>query len=76
MCLGAMAEAGLHATVYALEAPLNGARGYLSPLPGRTLPLVAAGPGRDASFDLLRQSAARDGGFAERIVRSVEEHEN
>ena len=72
MCLGAMTEAGLHAVVYALEAPPNGARGHLSPLPGRTLPLVAEGPGRDASLTLLREAAARDGGFAARLVEAID----
>ena len=71
MCLGAMTEAGLHATVYALEAPPNGTRGHLSPLPGRRLPLVAPGPGREESLGLLREAAARDGGFAARLVASV-----
>ncbi len=73
MCLGAMTEAGLHAAVYALEAPPNGARGRLQPLPGRTLPLVARGPGRDVSLGLLRQAAARDGGFAARLAEAIDE---
>ena len=72
MCLGAMTEAGVHASVYALEAPPNGAAGRLAPLPGRTLPLVAPGSGRAESLDLLRRAAARDGGFAERLMAAVE----
>ena len=72
MCLGAMTEAGLHATVYALEAPLNGADGHLSPLSGRTLPLVAPGPRRDESLALLRRAAERDGGFAADLVWAIE----
>ena len=72
MCLGAMTEAGLHASVYALGAPPNGAAGALSPLPGRTLPLVARGPGRDESLALLRRAADRDGGFAARLVEAVD----
>ncbi|MDT0630718.1 HAD-IA family hydrolase [Rubrivirga sp. S365] len=72
MCLGAMTEAGVHASVYALAAPPNGAAGHLSPLPGRTLPLVARGPGRDESLALLRRAADRDGGFAARLVAAVD----
>lgn len=72
MCLGAMTEAGIHAAVYALEAPPNGAAGHLDPLPGRTLPLVTRGPGRDASLALLREAAERDGGFAARLVAAVD----
>ncbi len=72
MCLGAMTEAGLHATVYALEAPPNGADGHLSALPGRTIPLVARGPGRDESLALLRRAADRDGGFAARLVQAID----
>ena len=73
MCLGAMTEAGLHASVYALAAPPNGAAGKLLPLPGRTLPLVARGPGRDESLALLRRAADRDGGFAARLVAAIDE---
>ena len=73
MCLGAMTEAGIHASVYALEAPPNGAAGRLAPLPGRTLPLVARGPGRTESLALLRRAAGRDGGFAERLVAAVDD---
>ncbi len=72
MCLGAMIEAGIHTTVYALEAPPNGAVDHLDPLPGRTLPLAARGPGREASLRLLRQAAERDGGFAARLVGSLD----
>ena len=72
MCLGAMTEAEVHASVYALEAPPNGAAGALSPLPGRTLPLVARGPGRDESLALLRRAADRDGGFAARLVAAID----
>lgn len=76
MCLGAAAEAGLHAVVYALEAPLNGAARRLIPVSGdvsggRPVPLVARGPGRDASLALVRR-AARSGGFAERLVASLD----
>ena len=73
MCLGAMTEAGIHATVYALEAPPNGAAGHLSPPPGRTLPLVARAPGRDTSLRLLRKAAGRDDSFAAHLVRSIDE---
>ena len=72
MCLGAMTEAGLHASVYALAAPPNGAAGKLAALPGRTQPLVASGPGRGESLELLRRAAARDGGFAARLVAAIE----
>ncbi len=76
MCLGAAAEAGLHAVVYALEAPPNGAAGRLLPVPGDAagrgvLPLVARGPGREASLALVRRAAAA-GGFAARLLASVE----
>ena len=80
MCLGAATEAGVHAVLYPLEAPPNGAAGRLDPLPGRRLPLVSRWRGADgwhraASLDLLRQSAVRDGGFAWRLVEAVEEGE-
>ncbi|HEX9953112.1 MAG TPA: HAD-IA family hydrolase [Rubricoccaceae bacterium] len=71
MCLGAAVEAGVHAVVYALEAPPNGAAGRL--LPARTggpLPLVARGPGREASLALVREAAAA-GGYAERLLASL-----
>ncbi len=76
MCLGAAAEAGVHAVVYALEAPPNGAAGRLLPVPGdvearRALPLVACGPGRAASLALVRRAAA-SGGFAAQLLASIE----
>ncbi len=76
MCLGAAAEAGLHAVVYALEAPPNGAAGRLLAVSGdvegrRVLPLVARGPGRAASLRLVRRAAA-SGGFAARLLASIE----
>lgn len=76
MCVGAAAEAGVHAVVYALEAPPNGAAGRLLPVPGdvpgrRVLPLVACGPGRAASLALVRRAAA-EGGFAARLLASIE----
>ena len=77
MCLGAATEAGIHAVLYPLEAPPNGADGHLDPLPGRRLPLVARWTGdgdrhRARSLDALRQSAARDGGFAQRLVDAID----
>ncbi len=79
MCLGAAAEAGLHAVVYALEAPPNGAAGRLLPVSGdvegrRVLPLVACGPGRGASLALVRR-AAESGGFAATLLASIEARE-
>ena len=75
MCLGAATEAGVHAVVYALEAPPNGAAGRLLPVPGdvtgrRVLPLVACGPKRAASLDLVRRAAASDS-FAARLLESL-----
>ncbi|WP_420456872.1 HAD-IA family hydrolase [Rubrivirga sp.] len=73
MCLGAMTEAGIHATIYALEAPPNGARGALDPLPGRRQPLVAAWDRghRSASLDLVRQGARAQGGFMQRLLDAI-----
>ena len=73
MCLGAMTEAGVHATIYALEAPPNGAAGALDPLPGRRQPLAAAWGGRhrDASLELVRQAADARGGFAQTLLDAV-----
>ena len=75
MCLGAAAEAGLHAVVYALGAPLNGASRRLLPVAGdvggaSTVPLVARGPGREASLALVRRAAA-SGGYAARLLASL-----
>ena len=77
MCLGAAAEAGVDAVVYALEAPPNGAAGRLLPVRGdaagrRADPLVAPGPGRAASLALVRRAAER-GGFAARLLASLTE---
>jgi tRNA(Arg) A34 adenosine deaminase TadA len=77
MCVGAAAEAGVHAVVYALEAPLNGASRRLLPVSsdvegGRPGAVVSRGPGRDASLALVRR-AARSGGFAARLLRSIED---
>ena len=74
MCLGAMTEAGVHAAVYALEAPPNGAAGALDALPGRRQPLVATWGGRhrDASLDLVRQAAEAQGGFVRRLYDAVQ----
>ena len=77
MCLGAAAEAGIHAVVYALEAPPNGAAGRLLAVRGdiagrRIDPLVSPGPGRKASLALVRQ-AAGEGGFAARLLASLGE---
>ena len=72
MCLGAMTEAGIHATLYALEAPPNGAAGALDPLPGRCQPLVAAWKDqRQASLDLVRQAADAQGGFMRRLLDAI-----
>ena len=73
MCLGAMTEAGIHATVYALEAPPNGAAGALDVLPGRRQPLVAPWDHghRAASLDLVCQGAEAQGGFVARLYASV-----
>ena len=74
MCLGAMTEAGIAASVYALEAPPNGAAGALETLPGRRQPLVAAwdhGRHRDASLALVRRAAEAQGGFAARLLESL-----
>ncbi len=75
MCLGAMTEAGVHATIYALEAPPNGARGALDPLPGRRLPLVATWERghRATSLDLIRQGARAQGGFMQRLLDAIRE---
>ena len=74
MCLGTAVEAGIHAVLYPLEAPPNGADGHLDPLPGRRLPLVSRWDGdhRAASLALLRRSAERRGGFARRLVEAIE----
>lgn len=77
MCLGAAAEAGVHAVVYCLEAPPNGAAGRLLPVRGdvagrRVDPLVAPGPRRAASLALVRR-AAGEGGFAARLLASLGE---
>ena len=76
MCLGAAAEAGLHAVVYALDAPLNGAARRLMPVAAdvagaSVVPLVSRGPGRAASLALVRRAAAR-GGFAARLLASLD----
>ena len=73
MCLGAMTEANVHATIYALEAPPNGAAGALDALPGRRQPLVSTWGGRhrDASLDLVRQAAASQGGFVQRLLDAI-----
>ena len=68
MCLGALTEAGVWASLHALEAPTNGALGHVEAPPGRALPLASAWSGsegehRAASRDLVRRGAARDGGF-------------
>ena len=71
MCLGAAVEAGVHAVVYALEAPPNGAAGRLLPArAGGPLPLVARGPGREASLALVREAAAA-GGYAGRLLATL-----
>ncbi len=73
MCLGAMTEAGVHAALYALEAPPNGAAGALDALPSRRQPLVATwGRGhRQTSLDLVRQAAAAQGGFTRRLLDAI-----
>ena len=75
MCLGAMTEAGIHATLYALEAPPNGAAGALDPLPGRRQPLAALWDHghRAASLDLVRQGAQAQGGFLQRLLDAIRE---
>ena len=75
MCLGAMTEAGVHATVYALEAPPNGAAGALDPLDGRRQPLVArwGGSHRDASLDLVRRGARAQGGFMQTLLDALDD---
>ena len=73
MCLGAMTEAGVHAAVYALEAPPNGAAGTQTALPDRRPPLVSAWDHghRAASLDLVRQGAEAQGGFLDGLYRAV-----
>ena len=74
MCLGAMTEAGVHASLFALQAPTNGAAGALDPLPGRRQTLVApwGGRHRDASLALVRRAAER-GGFAATLLAALED---
>ena len=72
MCLGAMTEAGVHASVYALEAPPNGAAGALDALPGRRQPLVAPlWDHRAASLALVAQGADEQGGFLTTLLASL-----
>ena len=73
MCLGAMTEAGLHASIYALEAPPNGAAGTQRALPDRRPPLVSAWDHghRDASLELVQQGAQAQGGFLSELYRAV-----
>ena len=70
MCLGAATEAGLHAALYAVEAPPNGATRQLAPLPGRTLPLAARWGNRDRAIALLREGADQD--FVARLLRQLD----
>ncbi len=74
MCLGAMTEAGLHAALYALEAPANGAAGGLDVLPGRRQPLVAPWDHghRAASLGLVRRGAEGGSGFLQRLLDDFE----
>ena len=72
MCLGAMTEANVHASIYALEAPPNGAAGALDPLPGRRQPLVAPlGDHRGASLALVAQGADEQGGFLQTLLAAL-----
>ena len=73
MCLGAMTEAGIHATIYALEAPPNGATGALDPLPGRRQPVASAWDRghRAASLGLVRQGAEARGGFLQQLLDAI-----
>ena len=73
MCLGAMTEAGIHASIYALEAPPNGAAGALDALPGRRQPLVSAWGGghRGASLALVAEAAEANGGFMRRLLEAI-----
>ena len=70
MCLGAATEAGLHAVLFGVEAPPNGAAGCIESLPGRTVPLCAQAGDRDLALSLLREGA--DHAFVARLLRSLD----
>ncbi|MEO0559895.1 MAG: deaminase [Bacteroidota bacterium] len=70
MCLGAATEMGVHAVLYGIEAPPNGAVRQLDPLPGRTLPLCAQWGDREQARDVLRLGASKD--FVSRLLASLD----